>query len=140
MVPVTLIATAGTALVTAMVTDSWEGVRTRIARWFGRGNEDDTKATLIRLEQSRSKLETAPAVDLDRIRMEQEITWRTRMSALLDQHPDAEAELAGIVAEIQASTAGHVQQHVTAYDQAQVNVQGHGVQNITFGNQSRPAT
>src|SRR5215472_14339684 len=35
-----LAAQAGAALVQAIVTDGWEGVRHEVARWFGRGEPD----------------------------------------------------------------------------------------------------
>jgi hypothetical protein len=39
MVPMALVATAGSALVTGMVTDGWEGMRAKVAEWFGRGRK-----------------------------------------------------------------------------------------------------
>jgi hypothetical protein len=46
------------------------------------------------------------------------------------------AELAGWAA--QSASAGPVVQHAAAFDQAQQAVQGHGVQNVTFGGQREP--
>ena len=40
MVVAALAAVAGNALVLAMVTDGWEGVRRKVARFFGRGQPD----------------------------------------------------------------------------------------------------
>src|SRR5215472_1511202 len=40
MVLAALVAMAGAALVQAIVTDGWEGVRHRVARLFGRGKPD----------------------------------------------------------------------------------------------------
>jgi hypothetical protein len=131
-----LASTGGTALVTAMVTDGWEDIRTRFARLLGRGATKDTEAAAARLEQSRTALAGLSGPDLERARAEQEIVWRTRLADLLESHPAAEAELRGLVAEIQAQvigSAGQVTQHAVAFGQAQQAVQGHGVQNVTFG-------
>jgi hypothetical protein len=131
-----LAATGGNAVVTAMATDTWEGVRHRIAKLFGRGDKGETDAALEKLEQSRTALNAAPAgPEQDRARMQQEIVWQTRLTDLLERHPDAEHELRGIVSEIQAASvsAGEVRQTVIAHDQAQVAVQGHGTQTNTFG-------
>ena len=71
-------------------------------------------------------------------RAEQEVIWRTRLGDLLKQDPAAEQELRALVAEVQAQvigSAGPVVQRFAAYDQAQQAVQGHGVQNVTFGGQ-----
>lgn len=81
--------------------------------------------------------------ELERARAEQEVVWRTRLGDLLEQNPAAEPELRSLVAEVQAQvagSAGRVEQHAVAFDQAQQAVQGHGVQNVTFGGQGGPGT
>ncbi len=136
-----LASTGGTALVTAMVTDSWEGVKARFARLFGRGDAKQAEVAAGRLEQSRAELTRLSGADLERARAEQEIMWRTRLGDLLEQDPLAEQELRTLVAEVQAQvagSAGRVEQHAAAFDQAQQAVQGHGVQNVTFGGQGGP--
>jgi hypothetical protein len=136
-----LAATGGTALVTAMVTDGWEGLRGRIARLFGRGDDKETETALERLDRSQAALAPLSGPDLERARTEQEIIWRTRLEDLLTRHPAAETELRGLVAEISAQTIGsasHVEQHATASGNAQQAVQGQGVMNVTFGGPSGP--
>jgi hypothetical protein len=133
-----LASTGGSALVTAMVTDGWEGVRSRFARLFGRGDVKETEASTARLEESRVALAGLSGPALEQARGEQEIVWRTRLGDLLEQDPSAEQELRTLVAEVQAemiTSAGRVEQHATAFDHAQQAVQGHGVQNVTFGGQ-----
>jgi hypothetical protein len=133
-----LASTGGAALVTAMVTDGWEGVKARFARLFGRGDAQQAEAAAGRLEQSRAVLTTLSGPDLERARAEQEVVWRTRLADLLEHDPSAERELRTLVAEVQAQvvgSAGRVEQHAAAFDQAQQAVQGHGVQNVTFGGQ-----
>ena len=136
-----LASTGGTALVTAMVTDGWEGVRARFARLFGRGNAQQAEAAAGRLEQSRAALAGLSGLDLERAQAEQQVIWRTRLGDLLEQDPAAEPELRALVAEIQEQvmgSTGPVQQYAAAFDQAQQAVQGHGVQNVTFGGQGGP--
>jgi hypothetical protein len=136
-----LASTGGTALVTVMVTDSWEGVKARFARLFGRGDAKQAEAMAGWLERSRAVLAGLSGPDLERARAEQEVAWRTRLADLLEQDPSAEQELRTLVAEVQAQvvgSAGRVGQHAVAFDQAQQAVQGHGVQNVTFGGQSAP--
>ena len=136
-----LASTGGTALVTAMVTDGWEGVRARFARLFGRGDAQQAEAAAGRLDQSRAVLAGLSGPDLERALAEQQVIWRTCLGDLLEQDPGAEQEVRSLVAEIQAQvtgSAGPVQQHAAAFDQAQQAVQGHGVQNVTFGGQGGP--
>jgi hypothetical protein len=131
----------GSALVTAMVTDGWEGMKARFARMFGRGDAKRAEVAAGRLEQSQAVLAGLSGPDLERARTEQEIMWRTRLADLLEQDPSAEQELRTLVAEVQAQVAGsvgRVEQHAAAFDQAQQAVQGHGVQNVTFGGQGGP--
>jgi hypothetical protein len=133
-----LASTGGTALVTAMVTDSWEDVKGRFARFFGRGKTKEAEAAVARLDQSRATLVGLSGADLQRARAEQEVVWRTRLGDLLEQDPAAENELRTLVTEVQAQVAGSagpVQQHAVAYDQAQQAMLGHGVQNVRFGDQ-----
>jgi|SRR5271154_3726368 len=138
MIPAAILATAGTALVTAMVTDGWEGVRKKVAQWLGRGKQDDTDRALAELDQSRAALTAATGAELDRARMEQEIIWRTRMGDLASRDETAAAELPALVHELQAlssNVAGHIEQHATASGNAQQAVLGQGTQTNTFGSQ-----
>jgi hypothetical protein len=132
---------AGSALVTAMVTDGWESVRARFARLLGRGSAGGAEVAAGRLEESRAMLAGLSGSDLDVARAEQEAAWRARLGDLLEADPGAEAELRALMAEVQALAAGSggVVQHAAAYDRAQQAVQGHGVQNVRFGGQDEPA-
>jgi hypothetical protein len=138
-----LASAGGTALVTAMVADGWEGVKARFARLLGRGDAGQAEAAAGRLEESRAALTGLSGPGLERARGEQEIVWRTRLEDLLGDDPAAERELRVLVAEVQAlvaGSAGRVEQHAAAFDQAQQAVQGHGVQNVTFGGQHGPGS
>lgn len=138
------LATAGgTALVGAMVTDSWEGARKRFARLLGRGNDKETEAAANRLEKSRGILTGLSGADLEKAQAEQAVVWRTRLGDLLEDHPDVEGELRALVAEVQAQvvgSTGSVRQQVAGFDQAQQAVQGHGVQHNVFGGQGERDT
>lgn len=136
-----LASTGGTALVTAMVTDSWEGIKARFARVIGRGHTAQVEAVEAQLEQSHAALEGLTGQDLERAQAEQESVWRTRLSDLLERDPRLEAELRTLITETQAQTiglAGRIEQHAAAFDQAQQAVLGQGVQNVTFGEHHDP--
>lgn len=105
---VALAATAAAALVQAMVTDGWEGVRHKVARLFGRGQPD--AAIKRRLDVTRDQLTAATPDDLDKVQAALATQWETRFADLLADHPDAAAELAALVKEIRPT--------VTATDHA----------------------
>jgi hypothetical protein len=138
---ITLASTGGTALVTAMVTDSWEGIKARFARVLGRGHPAQVEAAQARLEQSRVALEALTGQALERARAEQQVYWQTRLRDLLESDPSLEPELRTLISEIQATTIGsaeRIEQQAAAFDQAQQAVQGQGVQNVTFGGSNGP--
>ncbi len=105
---VALAAMAAAALVQAMVTDGWEGVRRKVARVFGRGQPD--VAIERRLDVTRDRLTAATPDDLETVQAALATQWETRFADLLADHPDAEAELAALVKEIRPT--------VTATDHA----------------------
>lgn len=98
MVVVALVAMAGSALVQAMVSDGWEGVRHKVARLFGRGEPDP--AIERRLDETRRELAAASPADLREVQAALAAQWQTRFADLLADHPEAEAGLAGLVGEL----------------------------------------
>lgn len=136
------LATAGgTALVTAMVTDGWEGIKARFARLLGRGSAKEVEGAAARLEACRTLLATLAGPELQRARAEQELAWRVRLGDLLEQEPDVERELRSLVAESRArleGSYGRVEQRVIGSDHAQQAVQGRGIQVNNFGGQGEP--
>ena len=136
------LATAGgTALVTAMVTDGWEGVKDRFARLLGRGDAKEMARAAARMDECQALLAMLAGRELERARTEQELAWRVRLGDLLEREPDAEDDLRSLIAEVQAQSPGPavwVEQHVTGSDHAQQAVQGHGIQVNTFGSQDEP--
>ena len=95
---VALAATAAAALVQAMVTDGWEGVRHKVAQLFGRGQPD--VAIERRLDAARDQLTAVPPDELEKVQRALALQWETRFADLLADHPDAEAELAALVKDI----------------------------------------
>jgi hypothetical protein len=105
---------AGQTVVTAAVTDAWGTAKRGFARLLGRGDPSRTELAERRLEQTRDQLTGVPTAELERVRVELEATWRTRLLDLLEEHPDAVADLRALVEQIQAqlpagtvSAAGH---------------------------------
>src|SRR5258708_14685143 len=96
---IALATTAATALVQAMVTDGWEGVRHKVAKLFGRGQPD--MAIERRLDSSKEALATADSDQLETVRSELATQWATRFGDLLAHHQDAEPELAALRREMQ---------------------------------------
>ena len=95
---IALAAMAAAALVQAVVTDGWEGVRHKVARLFGRGQPDE--AIERRLNATRDQLTAATPGDLEQVRAALAAQWETRFADLLADHPDAEDELAALVKDI----------------------------------------
>ena len=108
-----LVALAGNTLVAAAVTDAWETARHRFARLFGRGKPDS--ATERRLEATRSQLAAAPPADLEQVQADLASQWALRLADLLEEDPDAEAELRALVEELRAMLPAGV---VSAADHA----------------------
>ncbi|MER5471994.1 hypothetical protein [Streptomyces sp. NPDC002685] len=85
-----LAAAGGSAVVQAAGTDAWEGLRSRLAQWFGRGDAARERGELERLERSAAELEAADTGTADRVRTRQEAVWTTRIEALLEDLDDDE--------------------------------------------------
>jgi hypothetical protein len=94
-----LVALAGNALVAAAVTDAWVEVRGKVARLFGRGRPDPTIER--RLDETHAQLASSAPAELQRAQTAHAARWATRFGDLLADFPDAEAELRGLLAEIQ---------------------------------------
>jgi hypothetical protein len=95
-----IISLAGSTLVAAAVTDVWESARRRFAGLFGRGQPDAVVER--RLDATRDHLVAASPSDVERVGAELAGQWATRLSDLLEEYPDAEAELFTLVEEIRA--------------------------------------
>jgi hypothetical protein len=95
-----LVALAGNTLVAAAVTDAWDTARHGFGRLFGRGKPDP--ATERRLEATRGQLVAAAPADLEQVQADLASQWALRLSDLLEEDPNVEAELRALVEEIGA--------------------------------------
>jgi len=93
---------AGLTVVAAAVTDSWEAARRGFVRVLGRGDASKEQLAEQRLEETREQLTAAQGTDLERVRATLAERWVGRLADLLEEHPDAEADLRALVEEIQA--------------------------------------
>ena len=89
---------AANTVVAAAVTDTFEGVRDRIARLFGRDKPDP--ATERRLEATRAELSKVTGTDASSVEVAQQVQWRVRFSDLCETYPEAAEELTQLVAEL----------------------------------------
>ncbi|MGK5546409.1 hypothetical protein ACSNOH_17000 [Streptomyces sp. URMC 127] len=88
-------AAGGTAVVRSAGTDAWPGLRQRVARWFGRGDEARERAELERLDRTARALEAAAASgQSERIRDRQEAVWQDRFETLLEGLPAEQRDAA----------------------------------------------
>jgi hypothetical protein len=81
----TLAALAGNAVAAAAVTDAWQGVRHKIARWFGHGQSDPHVER--RLDATRQALTGTPSAGLRQAQADQARDWQARFSDFLADHP-----------------------------------------------------
>ena len=94
---------AGLTVVAAAVTDSWEAARRGFTRVLSRGDSSKEKLAEQRLGETREQLIGAQGADLERVRASLAERWAGRLADLLEEHPDAEADLRAVVQQIQAT-------------------------------------
>ena len=99
----TLAAQAGQMVVDAAATDSWETAEHRYAKMLGRGDVKQTQLAELWLEDTREQLAGGAGVDMEVIRTALAGRWARRWADLLEEDPDAEAELRGFIQEIQTA-------------------------------------
>jgi hypothetical protein len=114
-----LAAAGGTAVVQAAGEDAWTGLRDRVAQWFARGSAEQEQAVLERLDRTAAALEAARPEDLERVRVGQEASWRTRFEMLLEglnceEQQRAADELRHLLTHLAGSRATAVGQHSMA--------------------------
>ncbi|GAB1325757.1 hypothetical protein [Streptomyces sp. NPDC093260] len=85
-----LAAAGGSAVVQAAGSDVWEGLSSRLAQWFGRGDAQRARDELQRLERTASDLTTADPAVVEQLGARQEAMWQLRIEALLEALDDAE--------------------------------------------------
>ncbi|MGP0025584.1 MAG: hypothetical protein ACLPKE_19830 [Streptosporangiaceae bacterium] len=79
-----LAAAGGTAVVQAAGKDAWAGFRSRVAKWFARGNTGRERVTLERLDRTAAALEAAGPGEVEQVRASQKASWQTLFEVLLE--------------------------------------------------------
>ena len=98
-----LTALAGQTVVDVAATDGWETAERGYAKLLGRGNAKQTQLAERWLEETREQLARGAGADKELIRTALAGRWAGRWADLLEENPDAEAELRALVDEIQAT-------------------------------------
>ena len=109
-----LVPPTANALVQAMLTGSWQGVRNKFAELFGRGQPDPVIER--RLDATRDQLTAAPPSDLASVQAAMADEWRARLSDLLAHHPDAAGELAALFKQLAQVSWSEATRSLTASD------------------------
>jgi hypothetical protein len=107
---------AGQTLVAAATTDAWESAKRGFARLLGRGNQDREALADRRLDNTREELQGVPESEREQARTRLEAVWQTRLTDLLEEYPDAAADLQVLIDRIQAELPARA-----------VSASGHGV-------------
>jgi len=94
---------AGNTLVAAATTDAWEAARRGFSRFLGRSDPDRKDLSERRLAETRGRLTSAVAADLDKVRTSLETRWTGWFADLLEEDPSVEAELRAEVETIRAA-------------------------------------
>lgn len=84
-------------MVVSAVTDAWETAKQGFARLLGGGDTRRAAIAERRLERTREALAGVPAKELEQAQSLLEAAWRTRLLDLLDEHPEAAADLRVLV-------------------------------------------
>jgi hypothetical protein len=98
-----LAALAGRTLVDAASTDEWETVRRGYAPLLGRGDVRRTRLAEQRLDETHEQLTGAVGAHAGLARAALAARWSGRLADLLEENPDAEADLHALVLQIQAA-------------------------------------
>ena len=114
-----LAAAGGTAVVQAAGKDAWAGFRSRVAKWFGRGDAGREQVALERLDRTAAALEAAGPGEVERVRASQEASWQTLFEVLLEgldgeEQPRAADELRDLLAGFAGGQAAAVGQDAVA--------------------------
>ncbi|MEI5101182.1 hypothetical protein RB200_24795 [Streptomyces sp. PmtG] len=117
-----LSAAGAAGLVSAATTDAWQATRDRFVRLLGRGDPAQSDAAARRLDALRA---AASGADSERALARARRTWHVRLEDLLEEHPDAAAELEAAIAAFPPPP----ERGGATYRQ-HVRVDGHGQANV----------
>jgi hypothetical protein len=101
---------AASTLVQAMTSDAWEKSKHIVAAWWQRHSGQQVAEGL---ESARGELAVADEATRQQLTPRLEARWEGRLQAVLEEHPEAAADLARLVEELgtalaEASTPGTV--------------------------------
>ncbi len=122
--------TGAATVVGAMATDAWQSAKTRAAALLGRGDEERRDLAEARLERAAAEVEAADPAHRDEARQRVTAAWQVRLVDLLEDHPEAEAELRRMIEELSGRLPAAQQswvQHISAKGQGSV------AQGVMFG-------
>ena len=125
----------GTALVQAMMSDAWAGVRDAAARLLGRGDAEHESNTLTLLDASRRSVRQATPGSEESVHATQSALWAARFAVVLENEPDRAVllnALLSLAAAATATTPGANTQHISAGQNAYVAGRD---QTLHFGSQ-----
>ena len=94
---------AGRTVVDTAATDRWETAERGYAKLLGQGNARQTQLAEQWLEETREQLTDGAGADMELICTALAARWAGRWADLLEENPDAEADLRALVQEIQAA-------------------------------------
>ncbi|WRZ92635.1 hypothetical protein OHB54_28420 [Streptomyces sp. NBC_01007] len=87
-----LAVTGGTAVVQAVGTDVWVGLRQAMARWLGLGVSQREQAELERLDRTAAALQATDESEAEQERIRQAASWQARIEARLESLESAERD------------------------------------------------
>jgi hypothetical protein len=131
-----LAALAGNTIVAAAVTDAFDGVRTKVARIFGRDKPDPRIQR--RLDETRHQLASTTSGDLESAQATQVRQWETRLADLLAEHPEAAEDLRALIAEFRPTlpeAGGNVTNTISGTVSNGPVLMGRDFGHITIGSQ-----
>ena len=99
----TLAALAGQMVVDAAISDGWETAEHGYAQLLGRGDPRQTELAERWLKETHEQLAGDAGADKEMVRTALAGRWAGRWADLLEEDPDAEAELRTLVREVQAA-------------------------------------
>src|ERR1700761_9407460 len=91
---------AGQTVVQAVATDEWETVECGSALLLGRGNTKQTQLAEQWLKDTHEQLTSASEANIELIRTALVGRWAGRIADLLEETPEAEAEVRALISEI----------------------------------------
>ncbi|MFE7131849.1 hypothetical protein ACFVIM_13390 [Streptomyces sp. NPDC057638] len=94
----TFAGTAGSSLVTLLVTDGWQQAKGGVVSIWRRFRPEAAEEVEQELEVSRRSLLTAAVGGEDDLALNLASHWRRRVAELIGEHPDAAVELSQLIA------------------------------------------